>query len=318
MADVSLNGLKVKTDSLPNGWYVSLINPKDGEPAEIMTVARFVELFTSKQPEVTESSKGLMSAKSLISNPSSYAVNRKYVSVSITPQKAYRLKIKKANDNVNFVIKLLSGWVNGMSHGVLEKVISFGGGDSNYSKALTCSAPICNVYYISDPYYKEGVVNVDIINKANGNNNPVIMLESFHNFDGFEFLENQVPRAEDITKNNRNETDFALKTSVNTLAASQNALTDTISDNYSILPPPANCVPNYSESAGSEEQFAVSAMSETDNSNGSIPVKSESTEVQEQYVWSIDKIGKAVLELQEENKRLKQILTSNGIEVNKE
>ena len=238
MADVSLNGLKVKTDSLPNGWYVSLINPKDGEPAEIMTVAKFVELFTSKQPEVTESSKGLMSVKSLISNPSSYAVNRKYVSVSITPQKAYRLKIKKANDNVNFVIKLLSGRVNGMSHGVLEKVISFGGGNSNYSKALTCSAPICNVYYISDPYYEGGVVNVDIINKANGNNNPVIMLESFHNFDGFEFLENQVPRAEDITKNNRNETDFALKTSVNTLAASQNALTDTILDNYSILPPP--------------------------------------------------------------------------------
>ncbi len=39
MADVSLNGLKVKTDSLPNDWYVSLINPKSGEPAEIMTVS---------------------------------------------------------------------------------------------------------------------------------------------------------------------------------------------------------------------------------------------------------------------------------------
>lgn len=45
MADVSLNGLKVKTDSLPNDWYVSLINPKDGEPAEIMTVAKLVELL---------------------------------------------------------------------------------------------------------------------------------------------------------------------------------------------------------------------------------------------------------------------------------
>ena len=52
--------------------------------------------------------------------------------------------------------------------------------------------------------------------------------------------------------------------------------------------------------------------------NQIITVKSESTEVQEQYVWSIDKIGKAVLELQEENKHLKQILASNGIEVNKE
>lgn len=46
-------------------------------------------------------------------------------------------------------------------------------------------------------------------------------------------------------------------------------------------------------------------MSETDNLDGSTPVRSEP---QEQYVWSIDKIGKAVLELQEENKRLKQIL----------
>ena len=50
MADVSLNGLKVKTDSLPNDWYVSLINPKDEEPAEIMTVAKFVELVTPKLP----------------------------------------------------------------------------------------------------------------------------------------------------------------------------------------------------------------------------------------------------------------------------
>lgn len=62
MADVSLNGLKVKTDSLPNDWYVSLINPKSEEPAEIMTVAKFVELLTPKQPEATDTTKGLMSA----------------------------------------------------------------------------------------------------------------------------------------------------------------------------------------------------------------------------------------------------------------
>lgn len=61
MADVSLNGLKVKTDSLPNDWYVSLINPKSDEPAEIMTVAKFMELFTNKQPEATDDSQGLIS-----------------------------------------------------------------------------------------------------------------------------------------------------------------------------------------------------------------------------------------------------------------
>lgn len=49
MADISsdqaLNGLKIKTDSLPNDWLMSLINPKSGEPAENMTIARFIELL---------------------------------------------------------------------------------------------------------------------------------------------------------------------------------------------------------------------------------------------------------------------------------
>ena len=49
----------------------------------------------------------------------------------------------------------------------------------------------------------------------------------------------------------------------------------------------------------------MSAVSDAASQEDSTPVKSE---LQEQYVWSIDKIGKAVLELQEENKRLKQIL----------
>ena len=48
-----------------------------------------------------------------------------------------------------------------------------------------------------------------------------------------------------------------------------------------------------------------SDLSGQEESDGSTPVRSEP---QEQYVWSIDKIGKAVLELQAENKRLKQIL----------
>lgn len=61
MADVSLNGLKVKTDALPNDWYVTLVNPKEGEPGENMTVARFVELLTSKIPNATKDANGLMS-----------------------------------------------------------------------------------------------------------------------------------------------------------------------------------------------------------------------------------------------------------------
>lgn len=237
MADQALNGLKVKTDSLPNDWYVSLINPKSGEPAEIMTVAKFVELFTAKQPEATESSKGLMSSQNLKSNPSSYRVNRKYINISMEAGKAYRIRIRRSND-INFSIKLRSNWTNGMSHGVLEKTISYGNGSSKESIVNTCNNTICAVYYISNPYPDGDTVCVDVINKANGNNSPVIMLESYRDFSSFEFIENQTPRTDDLTKNNRNESEFALKVDLNTLAASQNALTDTISDNYSILPPP--------------------------------------------------------------------------------
>lgn len=308
MADVSLNGLKVKTDSLPNDWYVSLINPQSGEPAEIMTVARFVELFTSKQPEVTELSKGLMSPQNLKSNPSNARVNRKILNVELIARKAFRVR-KKSND-VNFNIKILGGWTYGNAFGVIEKVISYySNGNITGTKVYKCSNNTCGIFYISDPYKDGDYICVDIVNKYTEQSSAfAVILESYYTLDSFEFTNDQTPRSEDLTKNNRDETEFALKTSAYTLAASPNALTDTISDNYSILPPPANCVPNYSESAGSDEQFAISAMSETDNQDGSIPVRSEPNEVQEQYVWSIDKIGRAVLELQAENKKLKQIL----------
>ena len=44
-SDQALNGLKIKTDALPNDWYVTLVNPKSGEPGENMTIARFIELL---------------------------------------------------------------------------------------------------------------------------------------------------------------------------------------------------------------------------------------------------------------------------------
>lgn len=66
MADISsdqaLNGLKIKTDALPNDWYVTLVNPQNGEPGENMTIARFVELLTKKIPVATPDNDGLMSA----------------------------------------------------------------------------------------------------------------------------------------------------------------------------------------------------------------------------------------------------------------
>ena len=58
--DKALNGLGLKTDSLPNDWMITLVNPKNGEPAQNMTVARFIELLTDKMPVVTQNNKGVM------------------------------------------------------------------------------------------------------------------------------------------------------------------------------------------------------------------------------------------------------------------
>ena len=44
-SDQALNELKIKTDALPNDWYVTLVNPKSGEPGENMSIARFIELL---------------------------------------------------------------------------------------------------------------------------------------------------------------------------------------------------------------------------------------------------------------------------------
>lgn len=225
--NIELNGLPKKTDSLPSDWLVTIINPKTGESAENMTVARFIELFTQKQPEVTETTKGLMSSQSLKSNPSSTRVNRKCLNISVDAQKACRIKINKSN-HVNFRIKLFSRWLNGMSHGIIDKEISFGNGSAKESIVNTCNNSICSVYYISDPYVYGDYIYVDIINKANGTNEPVAIIENYFNFNDFEFIENQTPRTEDLTKNNRNESEFALKVDLSALAASPNALTETV------------------------------------------------------------------------------------------
>lgn len=61
MADSNqdINELKVKSDSLPDNWLVTLVNPVRGATAENMTVARLIELLQTKLPEATWSSKGL-------------------------------------------------------------------------------------------------------------------------------------------------------------------------------------------------------------------------------------------------------------------
>lgn len=57
-SDQALNGLKIKSDALPSDWMVTLVNPKNEEPGENMTIARFTELFISNNKIWTENNDG--------------------------------------------------------------------------------------------------------------------------------------------------------------------------------------------------------------------------------------------------------------------
>lgn len=60
--EIELNGL-ADINSLPDDWKISLINPGTLQPAQNITVARFIELLTEKMPVTTDSSNGLFSSK---------------------------------------------------------------------------------------------------------------------------------------------------------------------------------------------------------------------------------------------------------------
>ena len=304
MADVSLNGLKVKTDSLPNDWYVSLINPKSSEPAEIMTVAKFIEMFTPKQPEATESSKGVLSSgvyKNIISkykdytNPVGYykAIKIK-TSLKLIRYGGYNFYCKLGQTQNSLLNQIVDINIKVWDYN-FERTAPISLGQNFIESIVFCvdSDDTFTIYVNFNATLNLAGGVTSLLFRLQGNSNSVVSIEGVN--------EKYTPgsHSKEIITN--------IPNTINSYSSYPNNLTDTISDNYSILPPPpANCVPNYSKSASSDEQFAVSAISETDNPDGSIPVKTEPSG--EQYVWSIDKIGKAVLELQEENKRLKQIL----------
>lgn len=234
MADVSLNGLKVKTDSLPNDWYVSLINPKDGEPAEIMTVAKLVELFTGKQPEATDTSNGLMSVDA-------YKSLLKYKGVW-------------TKDNVDS-LTTNGTWINTGGNNISETMVW----------GILC---VFNAgSYIAQMSVRGSEVRVRFsANNGNTWNDPIILNNSVAYTATANSL-TEVISASPVLESRQVRGDLSANTSISNLS---------------------------SDLSGQEE------------SDGSTPVKTEPSG--EQYVWSIDKIGKAVLELQEENKRLKQIL----------
>lgn len=108
MTDIELNKLGVKADSLPNDWLVTLINPKTGEPAELMTVARFIELLTDRMPVANLNRKGVLQR-------GAYA----NVQTAINPSKIIRLfndqgrynAIVFVNDRFrSFAMSIINNW----------------------------------------------------------------------------------------------------------------------------------------------------------------------------------------------------------------
>ena len=77
--DKALNGLDLKTDSLPNDWMVTIVNPKSGEPAENMTVARFSELLAGKMMSllgINELRRGMNFVSKIVDYKGSYIIGR--------------------------------------------------------------------------------------------------------------------------------------------------------------------------------------------------------------------------------------------------
>lgn len=185
MADVSLNGLKVKTDSLPNDWYVSLINPKSEEPAEIMTVAKFIELFLTNNKVWTANNDG--------------------------PDSKLDADLLDGKDGYSYVSNL--GRITDLNKISYNSVYNYSNGAVNAPNTYGVVLSLANW-----SKFEEGKQDQWLNQLAFGTNNTIYFRQKINTEDWTQWRT------------------VGLNTSAYSLNA--NALTDTISENYSILPPP--------------------------------------------------------------------------------
>lgn len=280
--EIELNGL-ADTNNLPDDWKISLINPATLQPAQNIKVAQFIESLTGKMPVATSDTNGLFSSEN-----SKLLSSLKY-KTGASSDSQYILLMRTADFHYSQGCALiwagnLSSYLIGPICAVLKK---------NSIPVLTSLDG--NIGLNRGYYYR---VHNDMLELYVESDNGIEVSITPIGYFGVTYPLTVSGDPGGLTR-------LEIRTS-RSMAASANALTETTSLNNSILPPPANCVPNSSITDSSVEQFAVSAVSDSASQEDSTPVKSELSG--EQYVWSIDKIGKAVLELQAENKRLKQIL----------
>ena len=235
MADVSLNGLKVKTDSLPNDWYVSLINPKSSEPAEIMTVAKFIEMFTPKQPEATESSKGVLSSgvyKNIISkykdytNPVGYykAIKIK-TSLKLIRYGGYNFYCKLGQTQNSLLNQIVDINIKVWDYN-FERTAPISLGQNFIESIVFCvdSDDTFTIYVNFNATLNLAGGVTSLLFRLQGNSNSVVSIEGVN--------EKYTPgsHSKEIITN--------IPNTINSYSSYPNNLTDTISDNYSILPPP--------------------------------------------------------------------------------
>lgn len=212
MADIELNKLGVKSDSLPNDWYVTLVNPQNGEPGENMSIARFTELFTGKIPEATKDSNGLLSArdKSLIDGRLANVIpsldGNSWVKVLSVPKdkEGFFSALTSGNRYVDMdpISELFNFQIHGGVYTIKTSILSLGAFfDSRWR--YTDNGSTIDIYLIAGVWI----------------NNPMIVLVNDFGL---------VNEAVLIPSNSKKPVITSFASSVSTLATSPNALTETV------------------------------------------------------------------------------------------
>ena len=216
--EIELNGLP-DMDSLPNDWKISLIDPEPSKPAQNITVARFCELLTSKIPVATSESNGLLNAgdKSLIDGRLATVIpsldGNSWVKVLSVPK-----------DKEVFFSALTSG-NRYIDMNPISELFNF----QNYRGVYTIKTSILSLGETFDSRwrYTDNGSTIDIYLIAGvWLNNPMIVL-----VDDFGLVNETVLIPSDSKKP-------VITNITSSVSLMKNDLTETISDNYPILPPP--------------------------------------------------------------------------------
>jgi len=262
-SDQALNGLKIKSDTLPDDWYVTLVNPKSGEPGENMTIARFCELLTDKMPVATNKNKGLLSSGSkvlidnrLVSINPAGNVNKwnKVLSVPKNNEGFFSALISgNKYANMNPISEFFNFQISDGVYIIKTSILSSGSGDSRWR--YTDNGSTIDIYIINNLSYYDYMI---------------VLNNDFS-------LVNEVC---DIPSDSKRPLITNFESSVNTLAASPNALTETI-----------------------VEEVPVSADTPMTLEETGQPVPTMRTV--ERYEYSIQKMAEMILSLRKELDELK-------------